>query len=87
MGRKEELQTKSVSKPPRDLDTFAFIERKNTTDPSKIYNMSTAIMQAGALGWDYKGYDWSGLSNEVADMPLKVSFNAFLPKYFIVATH
>lgn len=34
--------------------------------------MSTAIMQAGVLGWDYKTFDW-GSPNEIADIPLKVS--------------
>lgn len=34
--------------------------------------MSTAIMQAGALGWDYKAFDW-GSSSEIVDIPHKVS--------------
>lgn len=42
--------------------------------------MSTAIMQTGAMGWDYKFHDWND-SNDVADIQLKVSifilFNSF----------
>lgn len=34
--------------------------------------MSTAIMQTGAMGWDYKFHDWNE-SNDVGDIQLKVS--------------
>lgn len=34
--------------------------------------MSTAIMQTGAMGWDYKFHDWND-SNDVGDIQLKVS--------------
>lgn len=39
--------------------------------------MSTAIMQTGAMGWDYKFYDWNDSANDVGDVHLKVS--DFLP--------
>lgn len=35
--------------------------------------MSTAIMQTGAMGWDYKFHDWND-SND-GDIQLKVSIN------------
>lgn len=38
--------------------------------------MSTAIMQTGAMGWDYKFHDWND-SNDVADIQLKVRFKKF----------
>lgn len=35
-------------------------------------------MQTGTLGWDYiKAYDWSDSSNDVTDIPLKVSEQYF----------
>lgn len=42
--------------------------------------MSTAIMQTGAMGWDYKFHDWND-SNDVGDIQLKVSniFNQTIP--------
>lgn len=33
--------------------------------------MSTAIMQTGAMGWDYKFHDWNE-TNDVGDIQLKV---------------
>lgn len=36
--------------------------------------MSTAIMQTGAMGWDYKFHDWND-SNDVGDIQLKVRLN------------
>lgn len=35
--------------------------------------MSTAIMQTGALGWDYKFYDWNDSQSDVNDVHSKVS--------------
>lgn len=43
-------------------------------------------MQAGALGWDYKAYDWNSSPNEVADMPLKVSPHAAHGQMYIFCT-
>lgn len=41
-------------------------------------NMSTAIMQTGAMGWDYKFPEWND-SNDVGDLQLKVrNINFFL---------
>jgi len=36
--------------------------------------MSTAIMQTGAMGWDYKFHDWND-SNDVGDIQLKVMYS------------
>lgn len=55
-------------------------------------NMSTAIMQTGAMGWDYKFHDWNE-SNDVGDIQLKVSisqkfiFKVDKKKRLILAMH
>lgn len=62
-------------------------KKKNENNDPRNAKMSTAIMQAGALGWDYKAYDWSSSPNEVADMPLKVSpMDKYLLFFFFIAT-
>lgn len=51
-------------------------ERNSPGDKSHKKNMSTAIMQTGAMGWDYKFHDWNDSTDDIQQ--LKVSKCIFI---------